>query len=43
MGRFDEAMNGSIVNVEILFKRALETYVKWPNDALVTVYNKLYS
>ena len=42
-GRFDEAIVNNIVNVEILFKRSLENYIKWPNSALNTIYNKIYS
>lgn len=40
--RFDEAMTGDIVNVEVLFKRSLETYIKWPHSALNTIYNRIY-
>jgi hypothetical protein len=43
MERFDEAMTDNIVDVEILFKRALEHYIKWPNNALFKIYNKLFS
>ena len=41
--RFNEAMKGEYVDVEILFKRALEHYIKWPDDALLKIYHKLYS
>lgn len=43
MGRFNEAMVGEEVNVEILFKRALEHYIKWPNNALLKIYKRLFS
>jgi hypothetical protein len=43
MGRFDEAMRGDEVNVEILFKRALEHYIKWPDDALLKIYRRMFS
>jgi hypothetical protein len=42
-GRFDEAITDNIVNVEILFKRSLENYIKWPQDALIKIYNRIYS
>ena len=42
-GRFAEAMEGELVNMEILFKRALSHYIKWPDNHLVTVHNKLFS
>jgi len=43
MDRFNEVLVGDEVNVEILFKRALEHYIKWPNDALLKIYYKLYA
>ena len=43
MGRFDEAMSGDTVNVEILFKRALEHYIKWPDDALLKIHNRMFT
>ena len=39
--RFDEATDGDMLNLEILFNRALEHYVLWPNNALQTIYRKL--
>jgi hypothetical protein len=41
--RFAEAITGDTVNVEILFKRSLEHYIKWPHGALNKIYNRLYS
>ena len=40
--RFVEATEGNKLNIGILFKRALEEYVEWPNDALKNVYKELY-
>lgn len=40
--RFVEATEGDKLNIGILFKRALEEYVEWPNDALKSVYKELY-
>jgi hypothetical protein len=40
--RFVEATEGDKLNIGILFKRALEEYVEWPNDALKSVYKDLY-
>jgi hypothetical protein len=41
--RFNEAIVGDEVNVEILYKRALEHYIKWPDDALLKIYKKLFT
>jgi len=43
MDRFKEAIVDDTVNVEILFKRALEHYIKWPNDALLKIHHRLFS
>jgi hypothetical protein len=40
--RFVEATEDNKLNIGILFKRALEEYVEWPNDALKSVYKDLY-
>jgi hypothetical protein len=40
--RFAEATEGDKLNIGILFKRALEEYVEWPNNALKGVYKELY-
>jgi hypothetical protein len=40
--RFDEAITEDMLNVEILFKRAMEKYVKWPDDYLPEVYKRIY-
>lgn len=40
--RFDEAITGNCLDVGILFRRALERYVVWPDDYLKEVYKKLY-
>lgn len=39
--RFEEATDGNLLNLEILFNRALEKYVDWPNDALKKIYKDL--
>ena len=39
--RFEEATESNMLNLEILFNRALEHYVVWPNNALQTIYRKL--
>jgi hypothetical protein len=41
--RFNEAIVGDEVNVEILYKRALEHYIKWPDDALLKIYKKIFT
>lgn len=43
MDRFKEAIIDDTVNVEILFKRALEHYIKWPDDALLKIHRRLFS
>lgn len=43
MLRFEEAMINGKINAEIIFKRALEHYIKWPDDALLKIYHKLFS
>ena len=40
--RFVEAVKDNKLNVEVLFKRALEKYVEWPNNALSVIYKELY-
>lgn len=40
--RFVEAGEGELLNIKILFKRALQEYVKWPDDYLTEVYRRLY-
>lgn len=40
--RFNRAAEGEYLNVSTLFREALSTYVKWPNDALSKIYRKLY-
>jgi hypothetical protein len=40
--RFMEATEGELLNIEILFKRALAEYVKWPSDILPTIYKELF-
>lgn len=41
--RFAEALNNNNLDISILFKRALETYVKWPNNELANIYKELYA
>jgi hypothetical protein len=40
-GRFDEAVVNGVVNLNILFKRALEKYIVWPDNSLQQLYKKL--
>jgi hypothetical protein len=40
--RFVEATKGKMLNVEILFKRALQEYVKWPDNLLPQLYKELF-
>jgi hypothetical protein len=40
--RFLEATEGKLLNVEILFKRALQEYVKWPDNVLPKLYKELF-
>jgi hypothetical protein len=42
MHRFEEATAGDSLNMETIFKRALESHVKWPEDELNTIYKKLF-
>lgn len=41
-GRFDEAVTNGVVNLEILFKRALEHYIVWPDNSLQHLHKKLF-
>jgi hypothetical protein len=41
--RFIEASEGELLNIEILFKRALDTHVKWPDDVLLKIYKELFN
>jgi len=40
--RFVEATEGGLLNIEILFKRALEQYVEWPDNYLSKVYQEIF-
>lgn len=40
--RFETATSNDVLNIEILFKEALSTYVKWPDDILPKIYNQLF-
>jgi hypothetical protein len=40
--RFDEAVTNNIVNLNILFKRALQKYIVWPDNVLQDLYQKLF-
>lgn len=40
--RFVEATVDGVVNVEVFFKRALSTHVKWPDDPFPKFYDKLF-
>lgn len=41
--RFAEATDDDLLNIEIFFKRALDTHIKWPDDMLVQIYNQLFT
>jgi len=40
--RFEAAIEGDVLNIEILFKQALESWVKWPDDVLPKMYKQLF-
>ena len=40
--RFEAAITNGFLNIEILFKQALQSWVKWPGDVLPKFYRKLY-
>ena len=40
--RFAAAVSDGLLNIEILFKEALQSWVKWPDDVLPKFYRKLY-
>jgi hypothetical protein len=40
--RFNRATEGNYLNLFKFSLDALQTYVKWPDDALLEIYNKLY-
>jgi hypothetical protein len=39
--RFVEATEGDKLNIEILFKQAMQSWVKWPDDVLPIIYKQL--
>lgn len=41
--RFEAAVKDNMLNVEILFKDALKTWIKWPDDVLPMFYEELFS
>jgi hypothetical protein len=41
--RFAAAVSNDVLNIEILFKDALKTWIKWPGDPLPTFYKKLFN
>jgi len=41
MHRFDEAMEGDKLNMEIFTKRAIQSYIYWPDNALSQIYHQL--
>jgi hypothetical protein len=41
--RFAEALKNNDLDISFMFKRALSTFVKWPDDMLQTIYEKLYA
>ena len=41
--RFAAAIKNNILNVEILFKEALQSWVKWPDDVLPDMYKRLFN
>ena len=40
--RFETATQGGKLNIKIFFKEALEKHIRWPNNALNTIYRKIY-
>ena len=40
--RFEAAIVDGFLNLEVLFKGALQSWVKWPDDVLPEFYRKLY-
>jgi hypothetical protein len=42
VNRFEEALHGTDLDIGFMFKRALTTFVKWPDDYLSTIYQDLY-
>jgi hypothetical protein len=40
--RFEAAVKDNMLNVEILFKDALKTWIKWPDDVLPMFYQELF-
>ena len=40
--RFAASVKDDVLNIEILFKDALSTWVKWPDDVLPEFYKRLY-
>ena len=40
--RFVEAVTDNKLNVEVLFKRALEKYIEWPDNPLPKIYKELF-
>jgi hypothetical protein len=41
--RFDEVLIDNVVDLEKLFKRALQQYIKWPDDFLVELHDQIFS
>jgi hypothetical protein len=41
--RFVEATEGELLNIEILFKQAMQSWVKWPNDILPKIYKEIFN
>jgi hypothetical protein len=41
--RFDAAVKDNMLNIEILFKDALNTWIKWPDDVLPKFYKELFN
>ncbi len=41
--RFASATEGDLLNIEILFKEALQHYIKWPGDPLPEFYKEIFN
>ena len=41
--RFNRAADNGYLNIEIFYKDALSTFIKWPDDALQTIYRDIYN
>lgn len=40
--RFESATQGDTLNLEIIFKEAMRSYVQWPNNVLPKIYKEIF-